>query len=47
MVPLFNTTPLFAVLFSAVFLRDVEKVTFRVVLGAILMVAGVVIIAAR
>jgi len=47
MVPLFNTTPLFAVLFSAVFLRDVEKVTFKVVLGAILMVAGVVIIAAR
>jgi len=47
MVPLFNTTPLFAVLFSAVFLRDVEKVTFRVVLGAISMAAGVVIIAAR
>jgi len=47
MVPLFNTTPLFAVLFSAVFLRDVEKVTFRVVVGAILMAAGVVIIAAR
>jgi uncharacterized membrane protein len=47
MVPLFNTTPLFAVLFSAIFLRDVEKVTFKVVLGAILMVAGVVIIAAR
>jgi DME family drug/metabolite transporter len=47
MVPLFNTTPLFAVLFSAIFLRDVEKVTLKVVLGAILMVAGVVIIAAR
>ncbi len=47
MVPLFNTTPLFAVLFSAVFLRDVEKVTLKVVLGAALMVAGVIVIASR
>lgn len=47
MVPLLNTTPLFTVLFSVLFLRDVEKVTFRVVLGAVLMVGGVVVIAAR
>jgi len=47
MVPLFNTTPLFAVLFSAMFLRDVEKVNLRVVLGALLMVGGVATIAAR
>jgi uncharacterized membrane protein len=47
MVPLFNTTPLFTVLFSAMFLRNVEKVTLRVVLGALLMVAGVATIVAR
>ena len=47
MVPLFNTTPLFTVLFSALFLRDLEKVTPRIVLGAMGMVAGVILISAR
>jgi drug/metabolite transporter (DMT)-like permease len=47
MVPLLNTTPLFTVLFSVVFLRGVERVTLRVALGAILMVAGVAVIALR
>ncbi|MBI4488722.1 MAG: DMT family transporter [Deltaproteobacteria bacterium] len=47
LVPLFNTTPLFTVLFSSLFLREVEKVTSQIVLGAVLMVAGVVIIASR
>jgi drug/metabolite transporter (DMT)-like permease len=47
MVPLLNTTPLFTVLFSSLFLREVEKVTLRIVLGAALMVAGVVIITRR
>ncbi len=47
MVPLLNTTPLFTVLFSAVFLRDVEKVTLRIIVGAVVMVAGVVIITSR
>ena len=47
MVPLFNTTPLFTVAFSAMFLRDLEKVTPRIVLGAIGMVAGVILISAR
>jgi uncharacterized membrane protein len=47
MVPLLNTTPLFTVLFSALFLRGIEQVTLKVVLGAILMVFGVVVIAAR
>lgn len=47
MVPLFNTTPLFAVLFSAAFLRDVEQVTPRIILGALLMFAGVVVITNR
>jgi DME family drug/metabolite transporter len=47
MVPLLNTTPLFTVLFSVVFLRGVERVTLRVAFGAILMVAGVAVIALR
>jgi len=45
--PLVNTTPLFSVLFSAIFLRDLEKVTFRVICGAALMVSGAIIIASR
>jgi drug/metabolite transporter (DMT)-like permease len=47
MVPLLETTPLFTVLFSSVFLRDIEKVTLRVILGAVLMVTGVMIISSR
>lgn len=47
MVPLLDTTPLFTVLFSAIFLRDLEKVTLKIILGALLMVGGVVIISSR
>ena len=47
MVPLTNTTPLFSVVFSLLFLRDQEEVPRKVVLGALLMVGGVVIIAGR
>lgn len=47
MVPLMDTAPLFTVVFSAIFLRDLERVTFRIVLGAFLMVGGVIIISAR
>jgi drug/metabolite transporter, DME family len=46
-IPLLNTTPLFNVIFSALFLRNVETVTPRVVLGAIIMVAGVALITLR
>jgi DME family drug/metabolite transporter len=46
-IPLLNTTPLFTVFFSAVFLRNVETVNLRIVLGAALMVAGVVLITSR
>jgi len=46
-IPLLNTTPLFAVLFSSFFLRRMETITPRILLGAILMVAGVVIITSR
>lgn len=46
-IPLLNTTPLFTVFFSAVFLRNIETVSPRVALGAATMVAGVVLITAR
>jgi len=46
-IPLLNTTPLFTVFFSAVFLRKLETVNLRTVLGAALMVAGVVLITSR
>jgi drug/metabolite transporter, DME family len=46
-IPLLNTTPLFTVLFSSFFLRGMETITPRIIFGAILMVAGVVIITAR
>jgi drug/metabolite transporter, DME family len=46
-IPLLNTTPLFSVLFSVLFLRHVETVNSRVVAGAVLMVGGVVLITSR
>jgi drug/metabolite transporter, DME family len=46
-IPLLNTTPLFTVTFSALFLRKVETVNSRIVFGAVLMVAGVVLITSR
>jgi uncharacterized membrane protein len=46
-IPLLNTTPLFAVLFSSLFLRSLETISRRTLLGAILMVAGVIIITRR
>jgi drug/metabolite transporter (DMT)-like permease len=46
-IPLLNTTPLFAVLLSGLFLRSVETVTPRVVFGALLMVSGVALITLR
>jgi drug/metabolite transporter, DME family len=46
-IPLLNTTPLFTVFFSAMFLRKVETVNLRIICGAILMVGGVVLITSR
>jgi len=46
-IPLLNTTPLFTVLFSALFLRKIETVNSRIILGASLMVAGVILITIR
>jgi uncharacterized membrane protein len=46
-IPLLNTTPLFTVFFSLLFLRGIETVNSRIILGASLMVAGVVLITSR
>jgi uncharacterized membrane protein len=46
-IPLLNTTPLFTVSFSFLFLRGLETVNSRIVFGAGLMVAGVALITGR
>ena len=45
--PLLNTTPLFLIAFTALFLRDVEKINLFVVVGVLLLVAGIALIAGR
>ena len=45
--PLINTTPLFVIGLTALFLRGEEKVNKAVVIGAILLVAGIAAITAR
>ncbi len=42
--PLVSTNPVFSVLLAAIFLRDVEAVTPRVVAGALCTVAGTVLV---
>ena len=46
-VPLVNSNPLFIVILSALFLRDLEKVTGLVITGAVLIVGGVTLITYR
>lgn len=46
-VPLVNTNPLFIVILSALFLKDLEKVTGLVVTGALLIVGGIGLITYR
>lgn len=43
-IPISSTGPLFALTLSALFLRDVERVTLKIVLGACLIIAGVLLI---
>ena len=45
--PIINTTPLFIIAFTAVFLRGEEKITKLVVIGAIMLVAGIAVITGR
>jgi uncharacterized membrane protein len=46
-VPLGNTTPLFIIAYSLVFLRGEENITASVILGAVLLVAGIAVITGR
>jgi uncharacterized membrane protein len=43
-IPISSTGPLFALTLSALFLRDVERVTLKIVIGASLIIAGVLLI---
>ena len=43
-IPVASTGPLFSLLLSALFLRDVERVTLKIVVGAALIVGGVLLI---
>jgi drug/metabolite transporter (DMT)-like permease len=44
-VPLYNTAPLFTLLGSYFFLHGIERISPRIVIGAILMVAGAALVA--
>ncbi|MBI2359089.1 MAG: DMT family transporter [Deltaproteobacteria bacterium] len=43
-IPISSTGPFFSLILSALFLRDVERVTLKIVLGACLIIAGVLLI---
>jgi uncharacterized membrane protein len=43
-IPIASTGPLFSLIFAALFLRDVERVTFRIVVSASMIIAGVVLL---
>jgi uncharacterized membrane protein len=43
-IPISSTGPFFSLIFSALFLRDVEKVTLRIVCAAAMIVGGVVLL---
>ena len=44
--PLSGTSPLFVLLLTYVFLRDVEALTTRIMVGTVLIVAGVILLTA-
>jgi uncharacterized membrane protein len=43
-IPISSTGPFFSLVLAALFLRDVERVTLRIVLSAALIVAGVLLL---
>ena len=43
-IPLSSISPLFTLLLAAIFLRGVEKVTLKIVLGAMLIISGVILL---
>jgi uncharacterized membrane protein len=44
-IPMSSTGPFFSLILSALFLRDVERVTLKIVLAAALIMGGVLLIA--
>jgi drug/metabolite transporter (DMT)-like permease len=42
--PIIGITPLITLVLAAVFLRELEKLTFRVIFGSIIVVAGVILV---
>ena len=44
--PLYGTSPIFVILFSFVFLRDVETLSARIIAGTVLIVLGIYLITA-
>lgn len=43
-IPISSTGPLFTLIFTALFLKGVERVTLKIVLGAALIISGVVLL---
>jgi drug/metabolite transporter (DMT)-like permease len=43
-IPISSTGPFFSLIFAALFLRDVERVTLRIVLAAAMIIGGVVVL---
>ena len=43
-IPISSTGPFFSLVLAAMFLRDVEKVTLRIVTSATMIVGGVVLL---
>jgi drug/metabolite transporter, DME family len=43
-IPISSTGPLFSLIFTVLFLRGVERVTLKIVLGAALIVSGVILL---
>jgi len=43
-IPISSTGPFFSLILTAIFLRDVERVTFRIVVSAAMIVGGVLLI---
>jgi uncharacterized membrane protein len=43
-IPIASTGPFFSLILTAIFLRDVERVTVRIVISAAMIVGGVVLL---
>ena len=43
-IPISSTAPFFSLIFTAVFLRDVERVTLKIVMAATMIVGGVTLL---